>query len=818
VTVYIDVQLIEGLALPYVSGAEQALPDLDVNPVFADAWWTMLQSFPTATLEPLFTSLPVEALADMVDVIRMNGEEPPNPFSWFCVPSEDDVVDVLETTLQALPLFEYAGRRTAKVPAWIGFSTNPLTVGGHQYGRAPLGTGQTSAWGYDGGTGRGVRIADIEHGWNLNHEELLSADAHKTSAFGAPSADFIDHGTAVAGILVAADNGVGMVGLLPDASLSLVTDERRDGWDNTADAINAAAFTVGVGGVVLVELCTMYRNYPEGKEQADLPVETDVAARAAMRFVTLMGVTVIEPGGNGTIDLDKDPGLDALRPGSSSFVDSRAIVVGPGRIDAAYEWHPSNFATVGARVDCFADGEDIIAPSSRAANAYQHFSGTSAASPVIAAAAGALQGMVMAATDPPMVLAPADIRRLFRDPMLTTHTVIPALDRIGGMPDMPRVIASLGFPRRPIHLAAASSAGNGVVMAFIDYDGHLIRRHWTTLTGWGRALPAPDAAKNVLLGGGAPAVLSTVEPGAPDRLVHEVMLFGQSGVHYLAWDSAGYTSDISMSIAAVRAYARSYQLAVVRAAPDRDLIAGVTPEGGLDVRTGDPALLPNAELGDPVTISGIGRYRRTPGPALVSRGAYLADIVAIEDGGTLNWFSGNLIQPMWGTGWQRAVTEPSLHPFNSAVHPALTVLDTALLACALDTDGHLCTVEIDPTDWPDGISDAQPLDLGAAPAPYGPIALVSTAELVIVMAVANDGTLRAATRPRDGGDFTALPALPCDVALSLRGGVTAVHVPDAGVMALVVDDTGNVRFALSPDGQIWPPLIQIDWRHGLPVL
>ena len=60
----------------------------------------------------------------------------------------------------------------------------------------------------------------------------------------------------------------------------------------------------------------------------------------------------------------------------------------------------------------------------------------------------------------------------------------------------------------------------------------------------------------------------------------------------------------------------------------------------------------------PLVLDAVGGYRRVSGPAIVSRGAGLADIVAIEDGGALNWFTGRL-PAIVGTGWSGPVTEPS---------------------------------------------------------------------------------------------------------------------------------------------------------------
>ena len=70
------------------------------------------------------------------------------------------------------------------------------------------------AWQVAGGAGDGIRVADIEGGWRLDHDELVSARIRRLSVFGSET---IDHGTAVAGIVVGADNGVGTIGIVPNA-------------------------------------------------------------------------------------------------------------------------------------------------------------------------------------------------------------------------------------------------------------------------------------------------------------------------------------------------------------------------------------------------------------------------------------------------------------------------------------------------------------------------------------------------------------------------------------------------------------------------
>src|SRR5262249_46259857 len=156
----------------------------------------------------------------------------------------------------------------------------------------------------------------------------------------------------------------------------------------------------------------------------------------AIRRATLRGITVIEPAGNGGINLDAFPFLAHTRPGSPTFVDSGAIVVGAGEINVATNTWSRTFSSFGSRVDCFAAGSNIRAPSSAAIDSYQLFGGTSGASAIIAGVVASLQAMTRAATG--AVLAPADVRRLLRSAQLGTLPDNPFGARIGAMPDLRR--------------------------------------------------------------------------------------------------------------------------------------------------------------------------------------------------------------------------------------------------------------------------------------------------------------------------------------------------------------------------------------------
>lgn len=52
-TAFVDLRLIDGLSLSYVSGAEAELARADVDPLFAAAWQGLVAAFPGLSLQPL---------------------------------------------------------------------------------------------------------------------------------------------------------------------------------------------------------------------------------------------------------------------------------------------------------------------------------------------------------------------------------------------------------------------------------------------------------------------------------------------------------------------------------------------------------------------------------------------------------------------------------------------------------------------------------------------------------------------------------------------------------------------------------------------
>src|SRR5690242_1366143 len=223
---FVDVQLIDGLGLPYAAGAETALSDAALDPAFALTWAESLTTFPGLTLLPLFAAQPVAELADVVDAVRTAGGEPPDPFRWFMVPCDPAVADAVAATLGALPFVAGATRRLPSLlPGTVSWGTNPDAARTMQIQPAPAGVDAIHVWNVRGGTGGEARLADVELGWNTNHQELLTARVRSPSGFVPDTVSDGGHGTAVAGILVGADNGVGTIGIVPDADLTLFEDK-----------------------------------------------------------------------------------------------------------------------------------------------------------------------------------------------------------------------------------------------------------------------------------------------------------------------------------------------------------------------------------------------------------------------------------------------------------------------------------------------------------------------------------------------------------------------------------------------------------------
>jgi hypothetical protein len=777
----INVEIDTGvLVLDYEPAAHDQLTAVD--PAARSAWDAAVVAVGTMSLDPLFSSVSKAALGDLLDAARLAGNDPPDLMSWFEVVCDEAAADAVAGALQGLPFVAQAVRRAVtELAAVVTWATNPETVREHQIEPGVLGGVDAKfAWQIDGGTGQRIKLADVETGWDLTHEDLAGASIVKAPT---PSESGQDHGTAVAGILVAPDNGKGIVGIVPAAQLVLVSKLRPSGFDNLADAVAlaAASLTPQQGDVLLIEEAEHFNPSPG----PDIPAEHDPAVLDAIEAATALGITVIEPAGNGGVPLDNTRALFRMNPSDPGFVDSGAIVVGGGQTSpgGTPERHPRS--TFGARVDCFALSLGLRAPTTPAPSTYADFTGTSGASAVIAGTAAAVQAMSFAHTG--QFLSPGDLRALFRDSSLCTTIPPGSPAGIGGMPDLRKLAARLGFARI-LPPALVPTVQDGLFLAVIDRRDQLVRRRFVTGVGW----EAPVTDPGLVSVGQTPG-LSMTPDGAGGSTTDAFIVAADDGsVHHQFWDAAGTArGDLSVARSSTGAVVPDRALAAVRTDGAQLKVLGIGGDGRLVDLTGDGAAHLAAGFAAPVVIDPANAYRASAGAAVVSRSSGTADAVAINDSGTLNFLSFSQLA-LIGTGWTPPVPIPSGVTLDPRVRPALAGDDSSLAVLAVGTDGQLQSAGFAPPT----VVPMAPVEAGGPTiGRLGPVALVlAGSNLLVALAVGEDLLLRFSTRRLADPTWAPLAIVDENVAVSPLGGVVATRLGLLAAAAVCVRLDGEPVF------------------------
>lgn len=355
----------------------------------------------------------------------------------------DDPVS-LGQRLRSDPRIEtaYLAFQAMPPPVDISPTTPDFTALQTYAGPAPTGLGFDEASRWPGGGGANVAIADIEYGWDPEHEDL----DHLTpgAAWGWDSGSYAYHGTAVLGQLAAGDNGYGITGMAPEADVFVVSPYTDAGDYSVAAALDGAASLLDAGDVILIEQQTYaYGNYA--------PVSADPAVFDAIAAAVAKGIVVVEAGGNGSQDLD-DPKWEGWF--DRSIRDSGAIMVGGGASPYSgstprtwYTWGSS----YGSRIDVQGWYDSIVTtndatmanlffPSDDRQGYTDYFGGTSGASPMVAAAAAVANSIAWELWGTPW--DPYDLRAA----LSSTGTPQPSTDgySIGPQPDLRRLLMTYG--------------------------------------------------------------------------------------------------------------------------------------------------------------------------------------------------------------------------------------------------------------------------------------------------------------------------------------------------------------------------------------
>jgi hypothetical protein len=402
--------------------------------------------------EPLFPASPGELRAEALLAAEASGEPVPDLTRWYRVAVHPDQADALALSLQSQPGIEVAF--VAPEPELASFvptdrasgpgDSCPIRTPSYEpyqgyLSAAPSGIDAPAAWTRPGGRGAGVWFADIEGGWNTQHEDLPGDRMEHVAGRIIDQRGWIAHGTAVLGEVAARDNGLGMVGIAPDVERIFTASI---GELSTAAAIHAAQARLRPGDVLLIEL------HAVGPRGRWLPMEFWEDVWDTIRLATARGVVVIEAAGNGGEDLDHPEYKGRL---DRRLRDSGAVMVGAGA-PARSGWVDRSrldFSNYGSRVDVQGWGRrvatleygDLQSCSERGERHYtDQFSGTSSASPVVAGAALLVQSVAKAELGRP--LTPIELR----DRLVATGSPQtdgphgPATQHIGPRPDLARAL------------------------------------------------------------------------------------------------------------------------------------------------------------------------------------------------------------------------------------------------------------------------------------------------------------------------------------------------------------------------------------------
>jgi subtilisin family serine protease len=226
------------------------------------------------------------------------------------------------------------------------------------------------AW-HAGALGAGARVAILDSGIRNTHIDLApNFDVARSRSF-VPGFAFNQdmgtfwHGTHVAGIIAAADNGIGTIGVAPAATLIgiKVTHGENGSFAWLIQGLVYAATPIDQGGAG-ADVINMSLGVVIDPEGADDHLFLSVVGRA-MTYAYQQSVTVIASAGNAAIDLDHTANLVHVPSQSPNVISVSAtgpvgFALGATNFDRPASY--TNFGITG--VDLAAPGGDGVLPGS----------------------------------------------------------------------------------------------------------------------------------------------------------------------------------------------------------------------------------------------------------------------------------------------------------------------------------------------------------------------------------------------------------------------------------------------------------------------
>jgi subtilisin family serine protease len=227
-------------------------------------------------------------------------------------------------------------------------------------------------------------IAVIDTGIDPRHPDLNVVEGLDTLRKG--SGDPNGHGTHVAGIIGARDNGLGVVGVAPGARLWPIRVLNKRGVGTWADVVDGLDWVAERSTIIEVANLSL---------SGDLSADNSIL-RAAFDGLAASGVTIVAAAGNADRNGPQEasrtvPARYASVIAVSALADSNGLagasagLFNAGRGYTEFDESFADFSNYGASVSLIAPGVSIL--STYKNRQYAHISGTSQATPHVAGAA-----------------------------------------------------------------------------------------------------------------------------------------------------------------------------------------------------------------------------------------------------------------------------------------------------------------------------------------------------------------------------------------------------------------------------------------------
>jgi subtilisin family serine protease len=276
---------------------------------------------------------------------------------------------------------------------------------------APTGVGAIRAWMEPGGTGKNVKVIDIETCFEDRHEDFNSPFWIGSNP---ESCISTDHGTAVWGEIAAKRDGKGVTGIAHEADYGIYGFAEGD-WEDVNDqyiekiniGIQGAIKHLDAGDVMVIEQQMVG---PDLKKYTAVEYWPHIYDQ--LKAATDRGIICVEAAGNGNSNFD-DPSYDGAFDLSKR--DSGCIMV--GAVDP-HSKERLSFSNYGSRLDVAAYGRGVVTTgygdlfnASRQRSYTARFSGTSSATPIVAGTVAVVSSI---AKENRLMIAPKAMRAALR--------------------------------------------------------------------------------------------------------------------------------------------------------------------------------------------------------------------------------------------------------------------------------------------------------------------------------------------------------------------------------------------------------------------